>query len=52
MRQVTIRFDEQEAWLVAEALHAFKPSAPIDRLKVVRMRDLIEDELGGKERPR
>lgn len=48
MRQVTIRFDESEAWLVAEALHAFQPSAPADRLKVVRMRDLIEGELGGK----
>jgi hypothetical protein len=50
MRTVTVKFDEAEAWLVAEALHQFQPSAPTDRLKVVRMRDLIEEELGGKKR--
>lgn len=49
-RVVTIRFDEPEAWLVAEALHAFQPAAPTDRLKVTRMRDLIENELGGSRR--
>lgn len=49
-RTVTIRFDEPEAWLVAEALHAFQPAAPADRLKVARMRDLIETELGGAKR--
>jgi hypothetical protein len=49
-RQVTIRFDEPEAWLVAEALHNFQPSSPTDRLKVTRMRDLIEGELGGTKR--
>jgi hypothetical protein len=50
MRTVTIRFEEPEAWLVAEALHHFQPSAPTDRLKVKRMRDLIENELGGPKR--
>lgn len=45
-----IRFEEPEAWLVAEALNAFQPNAPADRLKVVRMRDLIEEELGGSKR--
>lgn len=49
-RAVVIRFDEPEAWLVAEALNAFQPSAPTDRLKVTRMRDLIENELGGSKR--
>jgi hypothetical protein len=47
---MTIRFDEAEAWLVAEALHRYQPDAPADRLKVARMRDLIEEELGGKKR--
>lgn len=51
MRTVTIKFDEPEAWLVAEALSAFQPAAPSDRLKVVKMRDLIEGELsGGRKR--
>lgn len=49
-RAVTIKFDEPEAWLVAEALHTFQPSAPADRLKAVRIRDLIETELGGSRR--
>jgi hypothetical protein len=47
---ITIRFEEAEAWLVAEALHAFQPATPADRLKVKRMRDLIEAELGGSKR--
>jgi hypothetical protein len=49
-RTVTIRFDEAEAWLVAEALHHFQPAAPADRLRLTRMRDLIETELGGEQR--
>lgn len=49
-RQVTIRFEEAEAWLVAEALHRYQPDAPADRLKVARMRDLFEEELGGGKR--
>lgn len=50
MRTVTIRMDEPEAWLVAEALSKFDPAAPVDKLRAVRMRDLIEEELGGKKR--
>lgn len=50
MRHVGLKMDESEAWLVAEALHRFQPDAPADKLKVKRMRDLIENELGGSRR--
>lgn len=50
MRAVTIKFDEPEAWLVAEALSKFQPTSATDRLRCVRMRDLIENELGGPRR--
>lgn len=44
---ITVRFDYGEAQLLAEALRAYQPPAPSDRLKVVRMRELIEGELEG-----
>lgn len=47
---MTVKFDEPEAWLVAEALSKFQPASPVDRLRVVRMRDLLESELGGAKR--
>ena len=50
-QSITIRFDHSEAWLVAEALDKFQPEAPADRVKVKRMRDLIDEELGGGRKP-
>jgi hypothetical protein len=47
MKGLAIKFDEPELWLLVEALSRFQPEAPADRLKVVRMRDLIENELTG-----
>lgn len=47
MRTITIRFDESEAWLVAEALAKYQPDAPADRIKVKQMVDLFDEELGG-----
>jgi hypothetical protein len=50
VRTLTVRFEEAEAWLVVEALTRFRPDAPADVIKVKRMRDLIEEELGGTRR--
>lgn len=47
---ITIRFPPDEAELVAEALHRYQPEAPADRMKVARMRDLIDTELGKGKR--
>lgn len=43
---IVISFSPEEADIVAEALNQFQSDKPAERLKAVRMRDLIDGELG------
>jgi hypothetical protein len=45
---ITVRFEYGEAQLLVEALRAYQPPAASDRLKVVRMREVIEAGLEGE----
>lgn len=48
--QIIIRFERPELDLLAEALARYQPDAPADRIKVKRMLELIDEELGGGRR--
>lgn len=47
---ITVRFEREEAEIVAQALHQFQTDEPAHRLRAVKMRDLIDGELGKVKR--